>query len=234
VLAEALRPVTEDPRRAGIFLDVDGTLAPIVERAEDARVPPATASLLAGLADRYACVACITGRSAEDAQRLVGVDGITYVGSHGADLLSAEELAEWAPRVHAFVQEQDTGDLRVEDKGAIVALHWRGMPEAEEVARRVADAAEAAGFATHWGRMVLEIRPPIAFDKGRVVDELMRRHDLRVALYAGDDRTDLDAFEVLVGVKVGVRSDEGPPEIVERADLVVDGPEGLVAVLQAL
>lgn len=231
MLAEALRPVTEDPRRAGIFLDVDGTLAPIVERPEDARVPDETREALAALIPRYGCVACISGRAEDDARRLVGVEGITYVGSHGADLLPAEEIAEWAPRVRSFVEEQDTGELRVEDKGAIVALHWRGMPQAEEAARRIADVAD--GFATHWGRMVLEIRPPIRFDKGRAVTELMRRHGLRAALYAGDDRTDLDAFEV-AAVKVGVRSDEGPAEIVERADVVVDGPEGVAELLAEL
>jgi trehalose 6-phosphate phosphatase len=233
VLAEALRPVTSDPERAGIFLDVDGTLAPIVERAEDARVPDATRAALRSLAPRYGCVACITGRSSEDARRVVGVDEVEYVGSHGAELLPPGEIAEWAPRVREFVEDQELGELRVEPKGAIVALHWRGIPQAESTARRVADAAEAAGFATHWGRMVLEIRPPVAFDKGRVVSELMRRHDLSAALYAGDDRTDLDAFEAAT-VKVGVRSDEGPPEIVERADVVVDGPEGIAELLAAL
>ena len=225
--------MTSDPERAGIFLDVDGTLAPIVERAEDARVPDATRAALRSLAPRYGCVACVTGRSSEDARRVVGVDEVEYVGAHGADLLPSDQLAEWAPRVRDFVEGQELGELRVEPKGAIVALHWRGVPQAEDAARRIADEAESAGFATHWGRMVLEIRPPIPFDKGRVVSELMRRHDLSIALYAGDDRTDLDAFEVAT-VRVGVRSDEGPPEIVERADVVVDGPEGVAELLAAL
>jgi trehalose 6-phosphate phosphatase len=220
VLAEALRPVTSDPGRSGIFLDVDGTLAPIVERADEARVPDATRDALRALAPKYGCVACVTGRSSEDARRVVGVDEVEYVGSHGAELLPAEEIAEWAPRVREFVDGQERGELRVEPKGAIVA-------------RRIADTAEAAGFATHWGRMVLEIRPPVPFDKGRVVSELMRRHHLSAALYAGDDRTDLDAFEVAT-VRVGVRSDEGPAEIVERADVVVDGPEGVAELLAAL
>ena len=233
MLADALRSVTDDPKRAGIFLDVDGTLAPIVERPEDARVPAATIEALAALAPRYGCVACISGRAAPDVRRMVGLDSITYVGSHGADLLPEEVIGEWAPRVRSFVEQQDTGDLRVEDKGAIVALHWRGVPEAEETARRIAGDAEKAGLATHWGRMVLEIRPPVPFDKGRVVTELMRRHELRVALYAGDDRTDLDAFDV-ADIKVGVRSDEGPREIVERADVVVDGPDGVAELLAAL
>ena len=84
MLAEALTPITRDPSVAGIFLDVDGTLAPIVERAEDARVPDAIKRALEALVPRYGCVACVSGRAALDARRLVGVEGITYAGSHGA------------------------------------------------------------------------------------------------------------------------------------------------------
>src|SRR4051794_13707922 len=140
VLAEALTPITRDPSVAGIFLDVDGTLAPIVERAEDARVPDETKRALEALVPRYACVACVSGRTAMDARRLVGVNGLVYAGSHGAELLLPGEdepeiapaFVEWAPRVREFVDSQDTGGLRVEHKGAIVALHWRGAEEEEE------------------------------------------------------------------------------------------------------
>jgi trehalose 6-phosphate phosphatase len=236
----ALRPVTEDPSSAGIFLDVDGTLAPIVGRAEDARVPDETKRALEALVPRYACVACVSGREALDARRLVGVEGITYAGSHGAELLLPGEdepeiapaFAEWAPRVRAFVESQDTGKLRVEHKGAIIALHWRGAEEEEARARKIA--ARADGFVTHWGRKVLEIRPPVEVNKGQVVKELITRYGLRAALFAGDDVTDLDGFAALDGleaVRVGVRSDEGPPEIVERADLVVDDMADVLAAL---
>jgi trehalose 6-phosphate phosphatase len=233
---EALRAITQDPSRAGIFLDVDGTLAPIVERAEDARVPDAIKRALEVLVPRYACVACVSGRAALDARRLVGVEGITYAGSHGAELLfpgddeptMAPGFAEWAPRVREFVDAQDTGGLRVEHKGAIVALHWRGAEAEEERAREIA--ALANGFVTHWGRKVLEIRPPVEVNKGQAVRELIKRYELRAALFAGDDVTDLDGFDA-VDVRVGVRSDEGPPEIVERADLVVDDMADVLAAL---
>jgi trehalose 6-phosphate phosphatase len=244
-LAEALGPLVQAPETAGIFLDVDGTLAPIVERAEDARVPEATSRALEALARRYACVACISGRAAAEARRLVGVDSITYAGSHGAELLEPGEsearvspaFAEWEPRVRGFVESRALGDLRVEHKGAIVALHWRGTESGEQRAREIAAEAEAEGFAIHRGRKVLEIRPPVEVNKGQAVKELIRRYELRAALFAGDDATDLDAFAALdavTGVRVGVRSDEGPAAIVERADIVVDGPEGVVQVLAAL
>src|SRR3954451_2294736 len=128
VLAEALTPITEDPDGAGIFLDVDGTLAPIVERGEDARVPDETKRALVRLADRYACVACVSGRAAADARRIVGVDGITYAGSHGAELLEPgageptvlPAFAEHAEHVHRFaggLEGLDEAGVRTEDKG---------------------------------------------------------------------------------------------------------------------
>jgi trehalose 6-phosphate phosphatase len=253
-LAEALKPVTENPRSAGIFLDVDGTLAPIVGRAEDAHVPEKTSRMLGALARRYGCVACISGRAATEARRLVGVGGISYAGSHGAELLEPGSnkptvlpaFADWAPRVHQFVAARDERDLRllrvrIEDKGPIVALHWRGVPDEDAARTRlegIAQEAEDEGLRTHWGRKVLEIRPPVEVNKGQAVAELVRRHDLRAALFAGDDATDLDAFDALdalpVAVRVGVRSDEGPSAIVERADVVVEGTDGFTAVLAAL
>ena len=251
---EALRPLTADPARAALFFDVDGTLAPIVERAQDAQVPKETSLLLSRLSRRYACVACISGRAAADVRRLVGVGGIAYSGLHGAELLEPNakraqvnpEFARHMPAVKAFVGARDTPELRalrvrIEDKGPIMTFHWRGAPD-EEAAHacvtRIAEEAATAGLWTHWGRKVLEIRPPVPIGKGRAVQDLLARQPVRAALYAGDDVTDLDAFDALGelenAVRVGVRSDEGPPEIVERADLVVDGVEGVREVLEEL
>ena len=259
-VAEALRPLTEAPERSGIFLDIDGTLAAIVERAEDAQVPEASSRALAALARRYGCVACVSGRSATEARRLVGVGGIAYAGAHGAELLepgasaprTLPAFASWTDRVREFARARDGRDLRalrvrIEDKGPIVAFHWRGAPDEDAARTRVesiAAEAETAGFATHWGRKVLEVRPPVPVHKGQAVEELLRRCDVQAALYAGDDATDLDAFDALDSlyergeldtvVKVGVASEEGPPAIVERADLVVDGTAGVAQVLAAL
>ena len=162
------------------------------------------------------------------------------------------EVSAWAERVRDFVRENDSRELRIlrvriEDKGPIWAYHWRGAPDedsARERVKEIADAAEEAGFHVHWGRKVLEVRPPLPIDKGQAVKALVDRCPVRAALFAGDDVTDLDAFAALDelvadgrlsrAVRVGLRSDEGPPEIVERADLVVDGVAGFRAVLQAL
>jgi trehalose 6-phosphate phosphatase len=259
-LADRLRPLTEAPQRSAVLCDVDGTLAPIVERAEQAAVPQEVSRLLGTMARRYRCVACISGRSAAEARRLVGVGGIAYAGSHGAELLEPgakrarvlPAFEEWTGRVHAFVDARDLRSLRslrvrVEDKGAIMAFHWRGSPD-EEAAQghveEIASEAEGAGFATHWGRKVLEVRPPVPVDKGRPVRELVRSTGARRALFGGDDATDLDAFEALdellaegdleLAIRVGVRSEDGPEEIVARADLAVDGTQGFVALLAVL
>src|SRR4051795_578374 len=176
-LSESLRPLTDDPTRAAVFCDIDGTLAPIVHRAEEAKVQKDVSRLLAGLARRYSCVACISGRSATEARRLVGVGGIAYAGSHGAELLEPGRseprlipaFKSWEGRVRRFTEENDTRDLRllrvrIEDKGPIAAFHWRGAPDEEAARTRLealAQAAEAGGFATHWGRKVLEVRPPV-------------------------------------------------------------------------
>jgi trehalose 6-phosphate phosphatase len=259
-LREALTPLTAEPASAAVFCDIDGVLAPIVGRAEDAQVRQETALLLSRLARRYAQVACVSGRSATEARRLVGVGGIAYAGSHGAELLEPgaarprinEAFKSWEGRVKKFVADRDNPDLRrlrvrIEDKGPIVALHWRGAPDEDAALVRVnelAGEAEAAGLAIHWGRKVLELRPPVPFDKGQAVRDLVELSGVRTALFGGDDATDLDAFDALeglveegaldTGVRVGVRSDEGPPAIVERADVVVDGVEGFAGVLAVL
>ncbi len=259
-LADALSPLTADPGRGAVFCDIDGVLAPIVRRAEDAQVRYETAQLLGRLARRYACVACVSGRSATEARRLVGVGGIAYAGSHGAELLDPggvrpvtnPAFKAWEGRVKQFTVERDNPDLRrlrvrIEDKGPIVALHWRGAPDEEAARARVVEVAaeaEAAGLATHWGRKVLELRPPVSFDKGQAVRALVERSGARSALYGGDDTTDLDAFDALTALagesvlesalRVGVSSEEGPPAIIERADLVVDGVDGFAEVLAVL
>jgi trehalose 6-phosphate phosphatase len=259
-LAGTLSPLTRDPARAAVFCDIDGTLAPIVERADDAHVREEVSLLLGRLARRYGTVACISGRPAAEARRLVGVGGIAYAGSHGAELLEPgattprvlPAFATWEQRVRDFAAERDTPELRklrvrIEDKGPISAFHWRGVPD-EDSARTqlegLAQEAETAGFATHWGRKVLEVRPPVPIDKGQAVRDLVARNAPRAALFGGDDATDLDAFDALdallasgdidAAVRVGVRSDEGPAAIVERADVAVDGVDGFVRVLDAL
>ncbi|MBA2295019.1 MAG: trehalose-phosphatase [Actinobacteria bacterium] len=228
--------LTAEPRQAAILLDVDGVLAPIVARPEDARVPQETLATLEPLVARYALVGCVSGRPRAELEALLSMDGLSLVGEHGLEL--APEAAGWAERVIAFARGVD---WPAEEKALSVSFHFRRADD-EAAARayltRVADAAVREGLVPRWGRMVLEVRPPVAADKGTAVRALVGRAGLRRALYAGDDTTDLDAFAGLDGLEVAVRvavdSGEAPAGLVEAADLVVDGPAGVLELLRAL
>jgi trehalose 6-phosphate phosphatase len=255
-----LAALRDDPARAAILTDVDGTLAPIVERPEQAAVPAGATELLARLAGSYGLVGCVSGRRAEEARRLVGLDSIAYAGNHGLELLlPGEEAARPDPSLEGresdaaeFVAGLDAeslaaAGLRLEDKGPIQALHWRGAGDeraAEARAHEIAAAGGRGGLELRWGRKVLELRPAGGGGKDSAVAALLAMDGVTRAAYAGDDRTDLDAFrrlrelsaegELETAVCVGVVSAEGPAEIAEEADLTVEGPEGWIDLLATL
>lgn len=265
-LLSALEPLRSDPLHSGVLLDIDGTLAPIVRHADDAHVPEATRSLLIEIAKRYALVGCISGRRSTSARQVVAIGSIAYVGNHGGELLRPgattvevdPKVAAWTDRVRAFAnsaltRERERLRIRGEDKGAIAALHWRGAPDeqaAAQAATEIARQAEEQGFAVHWGRKVLEVRPPVAFDKSLAITRLLREsaalagRELAAAVYLGDDMTDLDAFrglrslvdagELQSALCVVVDSEEAPEALLAAADLKVDGQRGVRSLLQAL
>jgi trehalose 6-phosphate phosphatase len=255
-----LAPLRAEPSRTAILTDVDGTLAPIVARPELAAVPARTSELLGALNERFGLVGCISGRQALDARRLVGVEGIAYAGNHGLELLLPGEneprldpALAGAERVAAdFIAALDAGELaatgfRFEDKGPIQSLHWRGAADeraAEARAHEIAAAAGRAELEPRWGRKVLELRPLGGGGKDAAVAALLSGEDIAAAAFAGDDRTDLDAFRRLRELReegqlesalcVGVISPEAPPELTEECDLAVDGPGGWVNLLEEL
>lgn len=225
---DALARIAAEPAEAALFLDIDGVLAPIVDRPEDARVPAETRKVLRRLWGRYALVACVTGRSSEVAREIVGVEGLTYVGEHGLEL--EPEAQQWAEPIHGFAIEVPWVDVEV--KPLSVAFHYRTAPDAEQAREELEVVAAGAldlGFRTRWGRMVLEVLPPVDASKGTAVRHLLETTGLRRALYAGDDTTDLDGFSALDGLETAVRvavvSAEGPAELGERADMIVGSPE---------
>jgi trehalose 6-phosphate phosphatase len=259
-LVETLEPIRSDPGRAAVLLDIDGTLAPIVRHAADAHVPESTRAVLIEIARRYRLVGCVSGRRAATARQIVAIGTIAYVGNHGGELLrpgatAAEvdpELAAWSARVREFAARVLTSEhqrirVRSEDKDVIAAFHWRGAPDEDVAAAAVADIARLAkeeGFIVHWGRKVLEVRPPIVLDKGLGIAALLRGSPVAEALYVGDDTTDLDAFRglrelvqsgLLAGALcVAAGSEESPAELTEQADLTVDGTGGVRELLEAL
>jgi trehalose 6-phosphate phosphatase len=258
--AALLGPLRSDPARAAIFTDVDGTLAPIVAEAGQAVVPAAARDALEALSERYAMVACVSGRPALEARRLVGLDGIAYAGNHGLELLMpGDQVPGLDPTLSG--REHDAAEfmagigdgrlaaagLRREDKGPIQALHWRGAEDeegAQSRAHEIAVAAGHAGLEPRWGRKVLELRPVGGGGKDAAVASLLAGEEIERATYAGDDRTDLDAFRRLrelheegrlrTAVCVGIVSAEAPAELAEESDLTVEGPEGWLRILRWL
>jgi len=233
---EPLAALATDPDLAALFFDVDGTLAPIVARPEDARVPDTTRAELRRLAGRYGLVACVTGRPGEVARAIVGVPELTYVGEHGLEL--DPDADGWGERIRSFGAR---AAWPVEEKPLSAAFHYRTAPDRDAARRRLrqieAD-ARAEGFRTRWGRLVLEVLPPIEASKRTAVAYLLSRTHLRRALYAGDDTTDLDAFAALDGLELAVRvaiaSAEGPAVLRDRADIVLDSPAALAELLAEL
>lgn len=259
-MSAAIGALRADPGRTAVLTDVDGTLAPIAERPEQAAVLPRAQELLRGLSDRFAVVGCISGRRALEARRLVGVEGIAYAGNHGLELLlPGEDSPRLDPAVDGeenaaagFVADLDAADLRqagirLEDKGPIQTLHWRGAEDersAEARAHEIAVEAGKAKLEPRWGRKVLELRPLGGGGKESAVAALLAGEEISAAVYAGDDRTDLDAFRRLRELReegrlesaicVGVVSPEAPPGLVEECDVAVDGPSGWLALLEEL
>jgi trehalose 6-phosphate phosphatase len=253
---DLLRPFLEDPARAGIFLDFDGTLSEIVPVPSDARPVEGATDLLAALARRYAVVAIVSGRAAPQLVEWLGPD-VEIWGVHGAQRASggAVELSSRAAPFGSLMQRvhdeaaRSVADLGlkgaiVEDKGVMVTLHYRAAEKPDRT--RAALEELAADLAARYdltrvaGRASFELRPPIEFTKAAVVSE--RGRALDAVAFFGDDVVDLPGFDALdeleaggaTALRVAVRSDEAPPELIARADVVVDGPSGAVELLREL
>lgn len=236
-MAALLERLAAEPQLAGLFLDFDGVLAPIVERPDDARPPAETLRELERLAGRYALVAVVSGRAGDDVGRRVPVHGIRVVGSHGLEL--DPDADRWRGRIAAFADAAGWPDT--ERKGLTVSFHYRRAED--EVAARtaleeIAARARADGLVARFGRKVLEVLPPLDANKGTAVAALLAEHGLGRALVAGDDTTDLDAFRALDGLELGVRvavaTEESPSELRDAADVVVASTEELFALLESL
>lgn len=246
------------PDRALIALDFDGTLAPIVSRPEDARPAAGAFPALRALAGRGATVAVVTGRPAgwvATTGGLGGVPGLRVVGQYGAQRWSAGRLDPGRPdpglaavraALPAVLAAGDPA-LWVEDKGLAVVVHSRDAADPAAALAGVAGPlrrlATEHGLQAYDGRYVLEVRPP-GHDKGRAVAALVDELRPGALFYAGDDVGDLPAFaEVtrrraagLPGMVVAVAAGgpDEPADLAAAADLVVDGPAGLGALLADL
>ena len=258
-LAALLAPLRERPGEAAVLCDVNGTLAPIVARPEDARLLDGAREVLEALRGRVRMLGFVSGRGLADVERLVGLDGCAYAGNHGMELhlpgarpRLAEGVADHVPAIAAFAatwppERLAVAGLRLEEKGATLSVHARGAPDpaaAELLLQEVAREAGEHGLVTTAGREVLEVRPPVRVNKGTAVAQLLAGAGARSALYVGDDRTDADAWRALRelrdagglehAVALAVASAEVPAEVRAAADAEVDGPAGALAALRLL
>jgi trehalose-phosphatase len=227
------------PQEAGLFLDFDGVLAPIVDRPEDATPPPETRQELERLVAKYALVAIVSGRASEDVRGRVAVDGIVYVGSHGLEL--EPQADRWRRVLAAFAADAPWPPTEIEVKALALAFHFRGRVDERQAIREldaIADSAREEGLVARYGRRILEVLPPVGSHKGTAVRRLLEEHGLQRALAAGDDTTDIDSFAALDGLEVAVRvavaSEESPPLLVESADLVLQSADEFLALLGRL
>lgn len=249
-----LRPIKEAPDRTAILTDFDGTLAPIVDDPTTSRPLPEAVDALHDLAARYRRVAVISGRPASFLAthlELAGRgDGLVAVGLYGLERADGDEVvthpagADWRAVISDVADRADEvapEGVIVERKGLSLTIHYRTATASTEWVRSwVAEQAERTGLARHAARMSEELRPPVSVDKGTAVAELAE--GLGAVCFFGDDVGDVPAFAVLdrlagegvATLKVGVRSEEAPPELLAAADLVVDGPPGVVDVLSRL
>jgi trehalose-phosphatase len=236
---DLLARLAAEPAEAGLFLDFDGVLAPIVERPEDAAAPPETRAELGRLVGRYAVVAVVSGRESEDVRTRLGVDGVVCVGSHGLEL--EPQADRWRRVLAAFAADAPWPREEVEVKGLGVAFHFRGRPDEREAVRAldaIAESAREEGLVARYGRKILEVLPPVGSHKGTAVRRLLEEHGLRRGLAAGDDTTDIDSFAALdgldVALRVAVASAEAPSALIDAADLVVGSTGEFLALLQRL
>ncbi|MGI8795753.1 MAG: trehalose-phosphatase [Acidimicrobiia bacterium] len=252
-LDPALCPLAERPEQAAVLLDFDGSLSRIVDDPAAAAVLPEARAALGALVGRVGLVAVVSGRPVEVLADALALDGVELVGQYGLErrvdgrTVVDERVAPYVDAVAAAADEaeRELPGLLVERKaGVAVTVHWRTAPERDaEAAAFLEDLARRHGLVTYATRMARELRPPVPVDKGTAVESLLAP-GFFAAGYAGDDRGDLPAFDALDrvvnagrlthAVRIAVASDESPPELLARSDIVVDGPEALAALLEAL
>ena len=244
--------------RLAIFTDIDGTLSPIAATPNEAIVLPEARSALSSLVECGVTVVAVTGRSAKDARALMDLEQISYAGNHGFELLldgrhivrpdvqaAADLIRDSIDQIRDRIAATELHGLVFEDKRYTGSIHYR-LAEDQEAAYAalapiVTDVAHRHGLRVTEGRLVLEIRPSIRMNKGVFVREFLASHTHQCAVFLGDDTTDLDGFTavqaartegfILSGLNVGVQAAESPGQLLEDADVLIDGVPNMATAL---
>lgn len=250
-----LRPLLKE-QPFGILTDIDGTLSAIAPRPEDAYIPDHVREVLVALSQAGVKIGLITGRPLPEAQKRVGLEDAVYAGNHGLDMWfdGRTESAPGVPKyvgqaqaVVAYLERLPLPGVRIENKGPIIALHYRLSPDPEASRKAIlsAVAATPAGgiFRLHEGKKIVELRPPLPVNKGTAAETMVRRLHLRSAICMGDDMTDVDMFDAvgrlrqerrLQGARIAVDAGETPEAVFQAADYRVQGVEGVERLLEGL
>jgi trehalose 6-phosphate phosphatase len=242
-------------RPAALITDIDGTLSPIVSSPEDAVVLPQGREALRKLLRLLDVVAVVSGRTVQNARRMVGLDDLLYIGNHGQERWDRRtgyrnEAAAFAGELRELREklERELATIegaRIEDKATILSVHYRNAPEPAAARERIVKTLNRVvafdRYVLSEGKMVVEVRPNLPLDKGSVVKSLVAEHRLKSVVFLGDDRTDIDAMAALrelrpglLSLAIGVGSDEAPAELAETSDTMLAGPSEVGAFLTRL
>lgn len=254
--ARKLFSLVRTDERAGLLTDIDGTISRIASHPDHAKVDQRVRAALARVARELTLVGAVSGRSAENARAMVGLDELVYSGNHGMEIWRNGRLEQsplaltYAPKIRQLLDalqlpvEDDR--LYVENKLLTASIHYRALDDDSELEQRLMEEvqshAEKCGLRVTHGQKVVEIRPPIELTKGTAVLELIREYELRALIYLGDDVTDVDAFHSLLELRtrtgghyysIGVESNSTPITVSQGADAMVEEVEGVIELLES-
>jgi trehalose 6-phosphate phosphatase len=256
-----VRAAAAAPRSTALFCDIDGTISPIVSRPAEAAVPEATCEILAVLTRRLGLVAFVTGRGLEDGRRMIPLDGATYVGTHGLEVLRGDGSVQTEPQAERYIaQVQAVADeagrdldcerlgIVLENKRTVLAVHYRLAPDAtvtrHEIIARVVEPARARGLAISTGHYLFEVRPPLPYTKGTATRKLLDSENYLAAVFCGDDLTDVTGFRTLhewggrdarrAACALAAVTAETPQPVIEEADVLVRATPGVHEALARL
>lgn len=242
-----------------IVTDIDGTISEIAPTPEEAVVSESMRNKILQLKQKFKLVAVLSGRSVSSAKKMVGVEGLLYVGNHGMEFLKDDhllvnpEVEKYLPQIKKTGHKLKKGDLSCinglifEDKGICYSIHYRLAHPREDIREKILNTLhndpECKKLNISEGRQLVELKPPVSCDKGTILHDIIEQYNLRKIIYLGDDITDADAFNKLLeleteekirGASILVLSSEIPSYVKKDASYFVNGVDDVLKFFQWL